>query len=108
MSIGILAVSEPDPTETRQRRAGTARIKLSDQYTDSDNAEIKVRVNYRFMEDERAGEICPLTFDNAPEPPDDDGWITLIASREPTELQFNSEYYDLDWTGALSVKLFAQ
>ena len=103
VSIGIQAVSEPDQTETRQRIAGTARIKLSDQYTDSDIAEIKVRVNYRFMEDERAGEICPLTFDNAPEPPDEDGWITLIASREPTELQFNSEYYDLDWTGRLAV-----
>ena len=103
VSISVQASQEPDQTATLQRLTGTAKVRLADSYIDSDHAEIKVRVSYRFMEDERAGEICPITFHNAPDLPDDEGWITFIASRQFMDLEFSSDYYELDWTGRLAV-----
>lgn len=103
ISISVTSSQVPDATDDRIRVKGSVKVRLADHYTDADRAIARVKMAFRFMEDERAGEACPLTFDPSIDPPDEQGWIRVEVDRKPTEISFTSEPYDLDWTGRLAV-----
>lgn len=103
LSIGISSFQEPDESNERLRVQGKVKVRLSDKFDKADRVVARVRVTYRFMEDERAGEHCPLTFSGAFGDADEDGWMEMIVGRENTEFGFVSDYYALDWSGRLAV-----
>ena len=103
LSIRITSSQIAEKGTTAIRMTGSVKIRLADDYTEADRALARVKVSYRFMEDERAGEACVLSFHSPSEQPDDDGWIRLEVDRNLTELKFTSDPYDFDWTGRLTV-----
>lgn len=103
LSIGISSFQESDDASERLRVQGKVRVRLSEKFDKADRVVARVRVTYRFMEDERAGEHCPLTFSGAVGNADDDGWMEMNVGRENTEFGFVSDFYALDWSGRLAV-----
>jgi len=103
LSIGITSHQEADDDGEHLRVIGKVKIRLADKYEKADRAVARVRVSYRFMEDERAGEHCPLTFAGPLGDTDEDGWMQVIVGRENLEFGFTSDRYESDWTGRLAV-----
>lgn len=103
LSIGVSSRQVPAEREDQVCMAGAVKLRLADHYEVADRAAVRLRVSYRFMEDERAGEACNLAFDDSIGVPDDQGWVNVEVDRDMTEISFVSEPYDLDWTGRLAV-----
>ena len=84
------------------RLEATVDFGLSAGYALSDNVEAGVVIEYRFIEDERVGERCPVKI-VAP------GNFTELVpgrwrgtlGRKPVRFRVTSEQYDRDWTGRL-------
>lgn len=103
LSIGVSSRQVQADRVGQVRMKGAVRLRLADHYEAADRAAVKLRVSYRFMEDERAGEACSLAFEKLAAVPDDQGWIHVEVDRDMTEISFVSDPYDLDWTGRLAV-----
>ena len=103
LSIGISSFQESDDSNERVRVCGTVKVRLADAFDKADQAVARVRVSYRFLEDERAGEHCPLAFSGPLGDPDDDGWMELVVTRKFIEFSFESSFYESDWSGRLAV-----
>lgn len=88
------------------RATGTVRLRLSDHYQESDIAIVRFRLVYRFLEDDRAGEICPLDIDSPVElgSPDEEGYHHVELGRDFIVMKFHSEPYSPDWSGRLILK----
>lgn len=88
------------------RAVGSVRLRLADRYTDADRALARVRIVYRFLEDDRAGEICPLALSSATQlsDPDEEGYFQVELTRDFLVIGFESEPYSPDWSGRLILK----
>lgn len=88
------------------RATGWVSLRLADHYTQADRAIVRVRIVYRFLEDDRAGEICPLEF-RSPVPigdTDEEGYFLIELGRDLAVINFTSQPYSPDWSGRLIFK----
>jgi hypothetical protein len=88
------------------RAVGSVRLRLADHYNEADRATARFRIVYRYLEDDRAGEICPLEFD-ATVPlgdTDEEGFCQVELSRDFVVIGFRSQPYSPDWSGRLIIK----
>ena len=82
---------------------GTAKLRLSKNFTQGDQAPANIRLLYRFVEDERVGEACPISLLESDVSLDNNGQFTVNLGRESLSLKFETEYYDSNWSGRLDV-----
>ena len=103
VSINVSASTEFHPSEPLIRVVGTAKLRLSENFTQGDQAPANIRLLYRFVEDERVGEACPISLLESDVSLDNNGQITVNLGRESLSLKFETEYYDSNWSGRLDV-----
>ncbi len=86
--------------------SGIAKISLSEHY-DGEQAEISVKIKYRFIEDDKLGSSCPIAI----EPPDGfeargdnpKEFVGTLTREEEAKFEFLSDSYSSDWTARLIV-----
>lgn len=86
--------------------SGTAKISFSEHY-DEDEAEVSVKIKYRFIEDDQLGSSCPIAVeppDNFEESGDDSQeFVGSLAQGDEAKFNFLSDSYSSAWTARLIV-----
>ena len=101
--ISISASQEPAGSDSFQRMKGNVRIALADSYDKAEEVLARIRISYRFIEDERAGAECSLELSDDTDSPDEEGWVQVVVGRCETTIGVTSDAYPIDWSGRLGV-----
>ena len=101
--ISITASQEPAGSDSFQRMKGNVRISLAEAYDEADEVLARIRISYRFVEDERAGAECSLELSENVDSPDEEGWVQVVVGRYETTIGIVSDAYPIDWSGRLGV-----
>lgn len=104
VGISILEQSpEEDPADrSRIRMRAKVGFHLTEHFADGNSAPVRLRLQYKFLEDSRVGENCPLNLvpPEGFEQTDGDLHGELVRD-EPAVVEAVSAGYSPDWTGQL-------
>ena len=80
---------------------GTAKLRLSENFTQGDQAPANIRLLYASWR--TSVKACPISLLESDVSLDNNGQITVNLGRESLSLKFETEYYDSNWSGRLDV-----
>jgi hypothetical protein len=101
ISIGMDQHIEPADDPTKVVLVANVRFALT-AHVEGNTASADVRLSYRFVEDGRIGDECPLTVTAPPTftATSSNGWRGVLT-REPVAFQVRSAPYSGEWSGRL-------
>jgi hypothetical protein len=87
------------------KATGSVKMALSDSYTKSDTARARVKISYRFVENDKAGSPAELVLigDCLESPADEEGYHELLLTRSYQRIDFETAAYSADWSGRLAI-----
>jgi hypothetical protein len=89
----------------RVKAKGNIKISLADSYTKSDVARARIKISYRFVENDKAGTPADLILSGEciDVPADGEGYREIFLTRSYQRIEFETEPYSPDWSGRLSI-----
>lgn len=89
------------------KASGTIRIALATNFTEAESAHARLKVTYRFLENDKSGDPVELMLSGSilQTDPDEDNFYSVTLSHEFQEINFVSCPYSADWSGRLSINV---